>query len=189
MSADNIHNIRDNNDNNAIELLFESIFKQYELRLYNLALKMTKSHQQACDIIQDVFLKLWEQRHTIHSINNIEAWLYRITENKVIDYLRKTAADRRLMEIVWNNLQKNAEETEAVVAAKEYNQIIIKAIDNLPPQRKLIYYLNKERGLNYKEIANELSISKHTVKNQLSTAVQSIRNFLNKSIGLLSLLF
>jgi RNA polymerase sigma-70 factor (ECF subfamily) len=75
------------------------------------------------------------------------------------------------------------------VALKEYNQIIQKAIDQLPPQRKLIYYLNREKGLNYQEIANELAISKHTVKNQLSTALQSIRSFINKSARLFLLLF
>jgi RNA polymerase sigma-70 factor (ECF subfamily) len=76
-----------------------------------------------------------------------------------------------------------------MVAEKEYSQIIQKAIDHLPPQRKLIYYLNREKGLNYQEIATELDISKHTVKNQLSTALQSIKSFINKSAGLFLFLF
>jgi RNA polymerase sigma-70 factor (ECF subfamily) len=75
------------------------------------------------------------------------------------------------------------------VVAREYSQIIQKAVDQLPPQRKLIYYLNREKGLNYQEIADHLAISKHTVKNQLSTALQSIRHFLLKSARLFFLLF
>jgi RNA polymerase sigma-70 factor (ECF subfamily) len=165
---------------NELEMLFAGIFKTYEYRLYLLALKLTKSDLYARDVIQEVFLKLWEHRESIHSIENMEAWLYRLTENKVIDFLRKAAADGRLKEVLWNKLPTNPE-VERSVEVKEYNYIIQKAIDQLPPQRKLIYYLNREEGLNYQQIANELHISRHTVKNQLSTALQSIRRFLGQA--------
>jgi RNA polymerase sigma-70 factor (ECF subfamily) len=176
-------------EEHALELLFAELFKKHECRLHTLAFRLTKSDNYARDIIQEVFMKLWEHRHHMHGIHNIEAWLYRLTENKVIDFLRKAAADSRLKEAVWKNLPDHFNETEDLVALKEYNQIIQKAIDQLPPQRKLIYYLNREKGLNYQEIANELAISKHTVKNQLSTALQSIRSFINKSARLFLLLF
>lgn len=166
-----------------LECLFAGIFKTYEFRLYTLALRLTKSDLYAKDIIQEVFLKLWEHRASIHSIENIEAWLYRLTENKVIDFLRKAAADGRLKETLWNKLPNHAI-IEHEMEVKEYDHIIQKAIDQLPPQRKLIYYLNREEGLNYQQIANELHISRHTVKNQLSTALQSIRRFLTQGMRL-----
>ena len=168
------------NNEKTLEVLFSEIFRQHEHRLYSLVLCLTKSDQGAKDIIQEVFLKLWDQRTSLHTIQNMEAWLYRVTENKVIDYLRKISADSRLKKIMWDHLQQIADESEQYLAAKEYNQIIQKAIDQLPPQRRLIYQLNKEGGLNYQQIAEELDISKHTVKNQLFTAVQSIRRFLTR---------
>lgn len=177
----NIRHISRSVNDHELEILFADIFQKHEHKLYSLALRITKSDLYAKDVIQDVFLKLWENREAIYSIENIEAWLYRVTENKLIDFLRKVAADDRLKEAVWNNLLKNFNETEALVAAKEYDRIIQKAIDKLPPQRKLIYYLNREEGLNYQEIAKELHISRHTVKNQLSSALQSIRSFLSRS--------
>jgi RNA polymerase sigma-70 factor (family 1) len=164
--------------------MFSELFRQHEHKLYTLALKLTKSDQLAKDIIQEVFLKLWDQRNQLTSILNIEAWLYRVTENKIIDFLRKASADNRLREKIWNQLQQIVNESEQYLAIKEYNQIIQKAIDQLPPQRKLIYQLNKEGGMNYREIADELQLSKHTVKNQLSTAIQSVRNFLVRNIKL-----
>lgn len=164
-----------------LELMFSELFRKHEQKLYILALKLTKSDQLAKDIIQEVFLKLWDQRNQLSSILNVEAWLYRVTENKIIDFLRKASADVRLKERIWNQLQQIVNESEQYLAVKEYNQIIQKAIDQLPPQRKLIYQLNKEIGMNYREIANELRLSKHTVKNQLSTAIQSVRKFLIKN--------
>ena len=178
------HDMSSRYDANKWELFFEELFRKHEQMLYTLARRLTKSDLHAKDIIQEVFLKLWEQKDTLHTIHNIEAWLYRLTENKVIDFLRKAAADSRLQETIWNNLSKQENETGALVEAKEYDQIIRKAIDRLPPQRKLIYQLNREKGLNYQEIADELHISRHTVKNQLSTALQAIRSFLASSARL-----
>lgn len=172
-----------------LENLFSEIFRQHEHRLYALSFRLTKSDQSAKDIIQEVFLKLWEHRSGIHNIHNIEAWLYRLTENKIIDFLRKTSADDRLKRKIWDNLQQIVNESEQYVLAKEYNQIIQKAIDQLPPQRKLIYQMNKDGGMNYQQIANELQVSKHTVKNQLSSAIRSVRDFLTRNVKIFSILF
>jgi RNA polymerase sigma-70 factor (family 1) len=180
-----------NNNKKSIdhEILFSGLFRQHELRLYTLAFRLTKSDQSAKDIIQEVFLKLWEQRDQIDTIQNVEAWLYRLTENKVIDFLRKAAADDRMRKVIWQNVQKIVNEAELYVAAKEYNEIIQQAIKQLPPQRKLIYQLNKEDGRNYQQIADELHISRHTVKNQLFSAVQSVRKFIVRNTKLFSHFF
>lgn len=170
-----------------LELQFMQIFRRHEGRLHALALKLTKSETYAQDVIQDVFIKLWEQRESFGQIRNMDAWLYRLTENRVIDFLRKAAADERLRQSVWEAMPANAQATAAVVEAREYHHILQKAIDRLPPQRRLIYCLNREQGLNYQEIAEELKISRHTVKNQLSTALQAIRSFVAKTAGPLSL--
>ena len=178
MDPQNVHTAAEK----KLEFMFTELFRQHEHKLYTLALRLTKSDQLAKDIIQEVFLKLWDQRAIIHTIQNMEAWLYRVTENKIIDFLRKASADNRLKQLIWDHVQQIVNESEQYLAAKEYNQIIQKAIEQLPPQRKLIYQLNKENGMNYREIADELQISKHTVKNQLSTAIQSVRNFLSRNM-------
>lgn len=175
-------------NDHALESRFSEIFREHEHRLYQLVFRLTKSDQYAKDIIQEVFLKLWEGRRELHHIQNLEAWLYRLTENKTIDFLRKASADRRLKQAIWDNLQQIVNEAESWVSAREYNQIIQRAIDELPPQRKLIYQMHKDEGMNYREIADELRISRHTVKNQLFSAVQTIRRFLAKSVKLFSLL-
>jgi RNA polymerase sigma-70 factor (family 1) len=161
-----------------IEVIFSDIFRKHEHKLYSLVVRLTKSDHAAKDILQEVFLKLWTQRSTLHTIHNMEAWLYRITENKIIDFLRKASADNRLKKNIWTSLQQCANESEQFLEVKEYNQIIQKAIDQLPPQRRLIYRLSKEEGMNYEQIAGELQISKHTVKNQLFNAIQSLRRLL-----------
>jgi RNA polymerase sigma-70 factor (ECF subfamily) len=165
------------------EHMFNTIFREHEYKLYTLVLRLTKSDQYAKDIIQEVFMKHWERRDRMHEIENIEAWLYRVTENKVVDFLRKASADSRLKKAIWHNLQEILNDTGAQVEAKEFSTLIQKAIDQLPPQRKAIYRLNREKGLNYKEIADELHISRHTVKNQLHESLKFIRGCLRAFVS------
>ncbi len=160
------------------EHMFNTIFREHEYKFYTLALRLTKSDQYAKDIVQEVFMKLWDRRDQMHEIENIEAWLYRVTENKVVDFLRKASVDNRLKKAIWHNLQEILNDTGTQVEAKEFNALIQKAIEQLPPQRKAIYRLNREKGLNYQEIADELHISRHTVKNQLHESLKFIRGCL-----------
>lgn len=173
----------------SLEARFNAIFQEQEYKLYTLSLRLTKSDQYAKDIVQEVFLKLWEHRERMHEIDNVEAWLYRVTENKVIDFLRKASVADRLKKAIWHNLQEIVNDTGAQVEAKEFNILIQNAIKQLPTQRKTIYRLNREKGLNYQEIADELHISRHTVKNQLHESLKFIRGFLSGLISLMLFFF
>lgn len=188
--SDKVENINfDSHEVPHLETVFNAIFREHEYKLHTLSLRLTKSDQYAKDIIQEVFLKLWEHRHRLHEIDNVEAWLYRVTENKVMDFLRKASADNRLKKAIWHNLQEIINDTEVQVEAKECSTIIQKAIDQLPPKRKMIYRLNREKGLNYQEIADALHISRHTVKNQLHESLKFIRGFLSGLISLMLFFF
>lgn len=160
---------------NEIEFLFESLFKKHEAAVYRLAFRVTKSHLHAGDIVQEVFLRIWEHREELHNIKNTDAWLTRIVKNKVIDFLRKTSADDRMKARLWREMNMSQNDAEQLLEAKESGMLINAAINELPPQRKLVYQLNRESGLSYEQIADKLSISKHTVKNQLSTALKFLQ--------------
>jgi RNA polymerase sigma-70 factor (family 1) len=163
------------NSKDGFEAEFAFLVKEYEHTLRIFAFRVTKCEQQSKDVVQEVFLKLWEHRETFNQIENAGAWLYRVTENKLIDHLRKVAADKRLRQKTWNSIRDNSNETEITLSAKESEHFILKAIESLPEQRKKIYRLNREQLLNYNQIAQTLRISKHTVKNQLSSALQNLR--------------
>ena len=163
----------------------ENIFKQYQPFLYKMAIKVVKSPQTAGDIVQNVFLKLVEHRKQLSGINNIEAWLNRVAQNELIDFLRKTAADNRLKHRLWEEMQLSSTNTQEQIDGRYCKDSIDKAITLLPPQRKLIFKLNRDNGLNYQQIAEALSISKHTVKNHLFLALRSIQRFVSGSLGVI----
>lgn len=163
----------------GLEAEFSRIVREHAQNMHLLALRITKCEQISKDVVQEVFLKLWEHRNQFQQIENKEAWLYRVTENKLIDHLRKTAADKRFRTMTWNRMRETNNDTEQRMAARESGQLIARAIENLPAQRKIIYRMNREQSLSYQQIAEELQISRHTVKNQLSSALQYLRSCLN----------
>jgi RNA polymerase sigma factor (sigma-70 family) len=86
-------------------------------------------------------------------------------------------------------VQDTKESTTIPLEVKEYHQLVQQAIAQLPPQRKIIYLLSKEEGLKQQQIADELQLSPHTVRNHLADAFRSIRNYVKRNLhGFLSLL-
>ncbi|MET0242731.1 MAG: RNA polymerase sigma-70 factor [Flavitalea sp.] len=165
---------------------FTCLFRKFEKSLFQFAFKMTKSPQLSADIVQDVFLKLWEQKETLASIDDMERWLHRMTKNRVIDELRKIAADSRMRDRVFHNLSKNQLDTESVIESREYSSLLHQAVNMLPEKRRQVYKLRREDGLNYKEISDKLAVSQHTVKNQMSGALKTLQRYLTGSLGLIA---
>lgn len=165
------------------EELFNELFRQHEDRLYTFLLKVTRSDAQAKDIVQDVFLKLWMIRNQLNEIENIEAFLYRLTENKLIDFLRAAATQQKLKQQLWRDLQATQTKQPDRIEEKEYHEIIRRAVLQLPPQRRTIYLLSKHEGVKRKEIASALNISPNTVRNQLASAFANILSYVRKNFS------
>src|SRR5690606_35403092 len=161
----------------SLHLLFHDLFISYETQLYKLALHLCKDREVARDIVHDVFLKLWEIRSQIHEVQSIESFLFILTRNKIMDHLRKVSSDARLKQAIWEGMQDIVTHEEPPLEVKEFQDQLRHAIDRLPPQRKAVYLLRDE-GYDYKEIADRLKISRHTVKNHVSAAFRSLRQLL-----------
>lgn len=166
----NIHQQKD-----EYEVQFEQLALKHEAAIFQQALKIVKSTHIANDIVQDVLMKVWEERFNWHSIQKIDAWIYVITRNKLMDFLRKAASDRAMRQKIWEEIQQNQQGQKFPLEIKDSLHRLNKIVRELPPQRQLVFRLNKEGGLNHQEIADELSISKHTVKNQLFQAIKFLQ--------------
>lgn len=160
---------------------FRKIFHSYNQRLFPFVLKMVKDQTAAEEIVQDTFIKIWENRLSIAALENPAAYIFTISTNKTLNYLKKAANDARLREKLLLRVKEEQNYAEELLAFKESNELIKDLVEQLPPQRKLIYTLNKEAGLNYDEIAAQLKISRNTVKNQLVDALRFLRTELKKA--------
>lgn len=167
------------------ELAFRRIFHAYNARLYPFALKITKSEPAAQDIIQEAFLRLWVHREDVAQMEYPVAWLYKIVSNLALTYLRKKAAElKRLEQVASLSVPVNVNDTADNINFNELQSLLNEAIEQLPPRRKLIYTLSRQQGMSHKEIASQLGISQHTIKNQMVTALKFIQKYIRQALDL-----
>lgn len=149
---------------------FKSLFEQHHKRLYSFLLKLLRSKEDAEEIVQDSFLKIWENRENYWEDYPFESLLFRIARNTSLNYIRKKV-NRKALEDHLNFFTDVSESSaDQYILFQETQGIIETILNGLPPKRKEIFLLQKIEGLSRQEIANKLGISIITVDHQLLKA-------------------
>jgi RNA polymerase sigma-70 factor (family 1) len=176
----------------ASEELFTSLFYSYKDRLFGYVLAMTHSRYTAEEITQEIFLKLWLCRNELFMVEKPESYLFTIAKNKTLNYLRKAQYDEKLIAEIKNRMNPLSNDVEEQLSISENSRLLNEAVTMLSPQRQLVYRLSRYQGLNHKQIAEEMQISRNTVKNHLVQALRFIKTYLNNKgifLFILSFLF
>ena len=160
------------------ELAFEKIYRLYSPKLYGNLLRLLKSVPQTEQILQDVFLKVWEYRSSIDPEKSFRSFLFKIAENKAYDFFRKAARDKKLEAELIALSTVNYTVLEEFVADDEKLILLKNAIDKLPPQRQQVFRLCKLEGRSYREVSESLGISQSTISDHIVKATKSIRDHL-----------
>ncbi|MBO9683980.1 MAG: RNA polymerase sigma-70 factor [Flavisolibacter sp.] len=143
--------------------------------LHRFCYSFTRSKEAAEEVVSDVFIKLWQIRSQLSSINNLRVYLYRITKNLSLNYLAQASRNPAIQSAdIDIESSIDFRDPEDLYISKETIQKIKLIIQELPPQCKIIFFLVREHGLTYKEVADILTISVFTVRNQLAIATKKI---------------
>lgn len=167
------------------ESAFVTLFHRYTPKLLPFVTRLTRSPEQARELVQEIFLQLWVQRAKLGEIQNPAGWIFRIASNLSMNWMRNEGTRRRKQQEIYSQAISRSESTdEPMVEAKQLESIIHKAVDALPEKRQAIYRLSREQGLNHQQIADQLQISPNTVKNQIGIALKFIQEFIRQETGL-----
>lgn len=166
---------------------FEELIIQYEKKVYNVALRVLKNPDDAMDISQEVFIKIYKNLDKFDGKASFSTWLYRITTNTCIDELRKRKGKETYS--IDNDIENeegsykrefvdNSPTPEEQTIIKESGNEIIKAMENLSDEHRTIIILRDIEGLSYNEIADITGVSIGTVKSRISRARLSLKNII-----------
>ena len=137
-----------------------------------------KQPQLAEEVVLDVFMTVWKKRTQLDSSLSLDPLLFKISKDLSFNYLKKALREQRLFsQLTTLEVHPSANATEAHLLTEEYEALATRAIDQLPPQRRIIFALHRQEGLSYEEIAQQLGISKNTVKGQLGKAARFLREY------------
>ncbi|WP_316831854.1 RNA polymerase sigma-70 factor [Pedobacter aquatilis] len=166
---------------------FKQLYDHYNQPISSLISKMVKLPDLAEEIIQEVWVMLWNEREKMKTVETPAGYLRRIAVYKAFRYLRDISKNRELMEKIKSHSTDFHNELEEMVDFKDSEKLIQQAVDELPPQRKKIWELSRKAHMSHEEIANELGLTKSTVNNQISSASTHIRQYLENHGNLIAL--
>ncbi len=148
-------------------------------KLLRFAIQFTKNEEEAKDVIQDVFLKLWQKRQSLDKVDNLEAFAMRMTRNRCLDLFRS----KRSVPIEEEELKRHKEEKldlQVEVELSETAEIIKKLINNLPELQKKVMFMRDIQQMDYEEIAEKTKLNINAIRVNLSRARKKVRDELLK---------
>jgi RNA polymerase sigma-70 factor (family 1) len=177
------HDLVESLQNGDLEA-FDFIFRKYSDRLYGFAFKYLKSKEDTEELVQEVFLKIWESRKTLKKESSFRAYLFTISYHDMCRFFRRRVYQERLAKELTSTENGSLSFDESI----DY-QSVLEQVDNLieklPPRQKEIFLKSRKEGKSTKEIAAELNLVPGTVDNHISEALKFIRKNLGDNLPLL----
>lgn len=160
---------------------FKYFYDKYSPQLYRKILKMVRLQEIAEELLQDLFLKVWEKRESLDQTQSFQGYLYRIAEHMVIDHFRKSTREARLArEIALNNTELH-NPTEDLINGKEFQQRISSVLESLPEMQRKVFTMCRMEGKTHDQISEQLGISKATINTHMTRAGKTIKEQLKLS--------
>lgn len=162
-------------DENAFKYFFDTYYDD----LCNFVNSYLRDESLSEDIVQSIFIYLWDKRGSIPLYCSMKSYLYAASKNKSLNYLRNVKNKARILEELFLGPQVvSNENTDHFLEFEELKTIVSSAVEGLPDQCKAIYRLSRDEGFTNREIAEKLGISGKTVENQMTIAIRKIKEFL-----------
>lgn len=160
---------------------FRSVYDKYADKIHRVALGLHLDSTEAKDIVQEVFLTLWEKRDMLREDLSLNAFLLTITKNKILNLHKKKAVQRAWEQGFIKSNDLFSTQTEDSVVYSDLEENTMHFIDSLSARKKQIFLLSRQEGFNNAEIADRLNLSKRTVENNIYQAEKTIREFLKNN--------
>lgn len=170
------------------ERVFEMIFRKYYQSLSNYAFNFLKDMDDSEEIVQGVFLKLWEQRESIEISVSLKSYLYRAVHNTCLNRIKHLKIQDVYKEYNAEFLEETYDSATDLLYKNELEKRIAEALSKLPEQCRLIFKLSRFEELKYQEIADQLGLSIKTVENQIGKALKIMRTELSDYLIILMII-
>lgn len=163
---------------------FDLLFEKYSHRIYYFAYGYLKSKEEAEEVVQDVFLKIWEKRQSLDETLSFKSYLFTITFNAIKKVILHAAKRETAFQSLKAELGEIQYDQEDAIQTQEFQKTIIALIDRLPDRRKEIFLMSRIEEKSNQVIATELSVSVKTVENQISEAKSYLKESLKAYFSL-----
>jgi RNA polymerase sigma-70 factor (family 1) len=162
------------------EEAFESIFARYSQKLYRFSLSYLKSEPEAEDIVQEVFLKIWQNRASLKTDTSFQSYLFTIALHAIQKSFIKKAKEQKFQIGLFEEFSSENPSLEDELNVEALFSKLNQLIEEMPPRRREIFLLRKKEGKSIQAIARGMGISEKTAENQITEAMNSLRKSFSK---------
>lgn len=156
------------------DLAFKEIYSRYWKPIFEAAYHRIGNREIAKELVQTVFLRIWEKRHTIQ-INNLPGYLQTAIKNRIINYLESTLVHKKYLQHVMDTTAGTCQGTESVINFNELSRALEKALNMLPEKTRHVFRLSRFDHLSIREIAASMNISEKAVEYHITQSLKTLR--------------
>jgi RNA polymerase sigma-70 factor (ECF subfamily) len=154
---------------------YQEFFERYAPRIYQFSLSYLKNKSDSEELVQDVFLKIWEKRDMLDESKNVKSLIFKVAVNTIYDFIRRKNIENAFNDFAHANFETVSDNTWHTVIYDEMTANLKELVAKLPDQQQKIFQLSREEGLTSEEIAAKLNLSKRTVENHLYRAISFLK--------------
>lgn len=166
---------------------YAEIYNRYHTVLYLHACRKLQDREDARDVVQELFTRLWFKRGDLQATTNLPAYLYVSVRNRIFDLLARKKTASEYLTSLQSFIDQGDYLPDRLVREKELGRLIEGEIASLPPKMRRIFELSRKEHLTHRQIAGQLNLSEQTVKKQVANALKILRIKLGTLLGLLLL--
>ena len=173
---------------NGDQSALEELFNYYYPRLYNFSKSFLKIEDGIDDVLQEVFIKIWQNSESIKKTDTFNSYVFTITKNLLLNELRRKLNDSKTKNEIQNRSLAEEYHQFEQIEFKELKEKLDFEIENLPENQKEIFILSRKEGLSHKEIAEKLKISTKTVEYHIRQSINILKNKI-ADFGIIAILY
>lgn len=158
---------------------YQELFERYAPRVYHFSISYLKNEADAEELVQDVFLKIWESHESLDHSKNVKAYIFKVAVNIIYDFIRRKNIEHAFLDFYRRNGSDVAQTTWDTLIWEDMVSHLDDLVSRMPPQRRKIFRLSREKGHSNDEIAKKMNLSKRTVENQLYRALTYLKKNFN----------
>ncbi len=178
-SNDELHLFKELKRGNREPMKF--FFESYYVDMCNFVNQFIRDKTQSEEIVQDIFVYLWDYRQKILITTSVRSYLYTAARNKVLNYIRSEKNRAKFLDQLVKRDANSSAQPDQILYENQLNEFVEKAVEDLPAQCRKVYSLSRDKGYSNKEISKEMNISVKTVENQITIALRKLKESISLS--------
>jgi RNA polymerase sigma-70 factor (family 1) len=164
------------------EEAFARLYARFGPMLFPYVLKIVKMPPLAEDILQDIFLKVWESREKLPDVNHLPAYLFTVARNHTLNTLQNLSRSQQAMTAMVDHYRVHRFDDEVLV--KDYRQFVENVLQTIPSRSRDIFRKCREEGMSYEDVAGEIGISRNAVKRHMVNTLRTLKEAVGRDLGI-----